>query len=430
MKTTRLELFEQVWVTPMTKLAKNFGCSDVGLRKACIKFEIPLPPQGHWQKLLYGKGFAKPEIPRPKYNPEIEINPVAIKVAREAHQRDKAIEEALEKSPEQKLKPLKDLTKLHPLTNNIYDLATRYQQAIEKHRKNGNSRYRFLGDDMPYEDKGRFHYRPSDGCIPICASFSTMFRSLKILDPILKAWADEGYKFLFEEKDRYRQKEFAIEKDGEKMYINIREGYSKTSLSIKSQKLLEKLDVYSGDYRNYPNGVIYFEIKHEFKYYPEIFKDQKRIKLEQQMDLVLNYILEAPSDIKAERERRHREQVEYERKKAIRIHNENIVTSQHAQLDKALQESKLIQELRELENYLISIEATTNDFSDQEKRYAEHWLNIVRHFAEEKHPLKKRVNLFKKLATEPEDPYKYYWAKEEKSYVGITEDEDADEEDY
>jgi ribosomal protein S8 len=63
-----------------------------------------------------------------------------------------------------------------------------------------------------------------------------MFRSLKILDPILKALADEGYIFLFEEKDRYRQKEFAIEKDGEKMYINIREGYSKTSLSIKSQK--------------------------------------------------------------------------------------------------------------------------------------------------------------------------------------------------
>ena len=93
------------------------------------------------------------------------------------------------------------------------------------------------------------------------------------------------------------------------MYINIREGYSKTSLSIKSQKLLEKLDVYSGDYRNYPNGVIYFEIKHEFKYYPEIFKDQKRIKLEQQMDLVLNYLLEAPSDIKGERERRYREQV-------------------------------------------------------------------------------------------------------------------------
>jgi hypothetical protein len=243
---------------------------------------------------------------------------------------------------------------------------------------------------MPYEDKGRFYYRPSDGCIPICASFSTIFRSLKILDPILKALADEGYKFLFEEKDYYRQKEFVLEKDGEKIYINIREGYSKTNLSVKSQKLLEKLDVYSGDYRHSANGIIYFEIKHEFKYYPEIFKDQKRIKLEQQMDLVLNYLLEAPGNIKAERERRHREQIEYERKKVIRIHNENIVTSQRAQLDKALQESKIIQELRDLENYLISIEAATNDFSDQEKRYAEHWLNIVRHFAEEKHPLKKQ----------------------------------------
>ena len=430
MKTTRLELFEQVWVTPMTKLAKNFGCSDVGLRKACVKFEIPLPPQGHWQKLLYGKGFTKPKISRPKYNPDIEINPVAVKAAKEAHQRDKAIEEALEKSPEQTLKPLSDFSKLHPLTKTIYDRAIRYQQAIEKHRKNGNSRYRSLDDDMPYEDKGRFHYRPSDGCIPICASFPTLFRSLKILDPILKALADEEYKFSFEEKDRYRQKEFVLEKDGEKIYINIREGYSKTNLSVKSQNLLEKLDVYSGDYRHSANGIIYFEIKHEFKYYPEIFKDQRRIKLEQQMDLVLNYLLETPSDIKSERERRHKEHLEYERKRAIRIHNENIATSQHAQLDKALQESKLIKELQDLDSYLVNIETALKDFSDEEKIYAAHWLNIVRRLAEEKHPLKKRLNLFKKLAAEPEDPYKYYWAKEEKAYESISEDEVSDNENY
>jgi hypothetical protein len=31
---TRQELYDLVWATPMVKLAKEFGLSDVGLRKA------------------------------------------------------------------------------------------------------------------------------------------------------------------------------------------------------------------------------------------------------------------------------------------------------------------------------------------------------------------------------------------------------------
>jgi len=32
---TRQELYDFVWSTPMTKLAKDFGLSDVGLAKIC-----------------------------------------------------------------------------------------------------------------------------------------------------------------------------------------------------------------------------------------------------------------------------------------------------------------------------------------------------------------------------------------------------------
>ena len=32
------------WATPMVKLAKEFGLSDVGLRKTCVKHDIPTPP--------------------------------------------------------------------------------------------------------------------------------------------------------------------------------------------------------------------------------------------------------------------------------------------------------------------------------------------------------------------------------------------------
>ena len=44
MEKTRQELFELVWSMPMTKLSKQFEFSDVGLRKICVKHQIPPSP--------------------------------------------------------------------------------------------------------------------------------------------------------------------------------------------------------------------------------------------------------------------------------------------------------------------------------------------------------------------------------------------------
>ena len=60
MKMTRKELFDKARELPMTKLTKEFGHSDVSLRKTCVKNQTP--PQGHWQKLSFGKGFSKPSF--------------------------------------------------------------------------------------------------------------------------------------------------------------------------------------------------------------------------------------------------------------------------------------------------------------------------------------------------------------------------------
>ena len=51
MEKSRVELYELVWAKPMTHLAKELGLSDVGLRKICVKFGIPLPLRGHWARL-------------------------------------------------------------------------------------------------------------------------------------------------------------------------------------------------------------------------------------------------------------------------------------------------------------------------------------------------------------------------------------------
>ena len=48
---TRQELHDKVWMTPMQKLAMQFGLSDVGLAKLCRRHEIPLRGRGYWARV-------------------------------------------------------------------------------------------------------------------------------------------------------------------------------------------------------------------------------------------------------------------------------------------------------------------------------------------------------------------------------------------
>lgn len=63
---TRDELYERVWGAPLRTIAAEIGVSDVGLRKACVKSQVPLPQQGYWAKLEAGKPAIRIKLgPRP-----------------------------------------------------------------------------------------------------------------------------------------------------------------------------------------------------------------------------------------------------------------------------------------------------------------------------------------------------------------------------
>ena len=63
-KLTREELYALVWDRPMTRLAKEFGLSDVALHKICRKHEIPTPPLGYWAKKAHGKPVTNTPLPK------------------------------------------------------------------------------------------------------------------------------------------------------------------------------------------------------------------------------------------------------------------------------------------------------------------------------------------------------------------------------
>jgi len=60
----RKELYDLVWAQPVTKVAKQFGVSDVAIAKACRKLKVPLPGRGYWARKQ--NGYAVQTVPLPK----------------------------------------------------------------------------------------------------------------------------------------------------------------------------------------------------------------------------------------------------------------------------------------------------------------------------------------------------------------------------
>lgn len=58
----RQKLFDEVWATSVKTLAKEYGLSDVGLRKICVTLDVPMPPRGYWAKFAAGKSIPKPVL--------------------------------------------------------------------------------------------------------------------------------------------------------------------------------------------------------------------------------------------------------------------------------------------------------------------------------------------------------------------------------
>jgi hypothetical protein len=62
-RLSRKELYELVWSEPLKRLAPRFGISDVALKKACSRAEVPTPGLGHWAKKVAGKSMPQVSLP-------------------------------------------------------------------------------------------------------------------------------------------------------------------------------------------------------------------------------------------------------------------------------------------------------------------------------------------------------------------------------
>jgi len=60
---TRQELYDLVWKESLTAISKRLNISYPHLRKICFAMNVPVPPNGHWSKLRFGKAVEIAELP-------------------------------------------------------------------------------------------------------------------------------------------------------------------------------------------------------------------------------------------------------------------------------------------------------------------------------------------------------------------------------
>jgi hypothetical protein len=111
---TRRELYDLVWATPMVKLAKEFGLSDVGLRKTCVKHDIPTPPLGYWAKLTFGKPVKRLPLEPPREGVTDRVLVSVFAPVELPHAITKTATSALERVPAVIVVPHDPPTRFHP----------------------------------------------------------------------------------------------------------------------------------------------------------------------------------------------------------------------------------------------------------------------------------------------------------------------------
>jgi hypothetical protein len=162
-EVAREQLYAEVWATPMIKLAKKYGLSDVGLRKACKRNNIPTPPAGYWAKLAHGKKVKNPKLPSMDDAPPIRFqisasDNMGLKDSALAAETEKLL--AFEAQAENRIVVPEEAGTLHPFT-----------EEIKADRRPEDAKTRFLLDvSKPY-----------------------LSRALRVADALIRALDARGY---------------------------------------------------------------------------------------------------------------------------------------------------------------------------------------------------------------------------------------------
>lgn len=405
MEKTRSELFDLVWKTPMVHLSKQLNLSDVGLKKICQKHGIPLPARGHWTRKQLGQEDPRPDLPYSNHNPVINFPDEA--QAEKNKSMGRMVKIAKSQSEAERF--TKTIDQLHDLRCiRTAEAIKAFIKGLEKKEGRTFDSVKDAPTKWPPTNLFTFSYFYSrEEQIPIVATAKNAIRALCIADEIIGRLEKLGIEVVLEPRRNDARFDLKVKKERASYEIDFRETWTKASKTPALNKL-HKLDSGHENWRDYievPKGILCINLGGR---YGRSINDT-RLRLEHQIDKVVEIIVKKlDDDIKWKEECDARER-EYERKKAIRLHNERIIADQDQQYEIAIKECERFASHQQLREYLLVVEDAIARLPENKQQIGRDWIELVRSKLREKDPIDKRVNKFRSLRKNGPEKSGQYW---------------------
>ncbi len=347
MKTqyTRTEIFDLLWDTPTTKVAKQLGISDVALTKWCAKHDIPKPPLGYWAKKEHGKSVPQKPTLTPWKSGESE----PVYCAQDPNLKPASFPLSAELSV--KLTNALSLPVISVTTNGDIPLGTitrRTSKALD--RKPDANGFLFGKNDT-------FNVRVSQGCKD---------RVIHILNALELSLTAIGVKWVQSEKRQGVSGEFA----DEAIVFSIVEAYSRTE-HIEKHPTYDWMNQRTYTYQFLGNLKIAIEGYYEGR---KSWGDGKTQRLEEKLPQVIEGFIAAAEAMRRRTEEIRAQRIRWEEEAAIRREKERIAFEQQQFLEGALKEAKAWSESSLLRQYVAHLRDLVSASKTELTEYGENWL--------------------------------------------------------
>jgi len=366
MEVHRETLYEEVWETPLSRLApEKYGVSDVGLRKVCEKLHVPTPPRGYWAKRQHGKDPPKDPLPDlPEDAPEAHTFDSAEPSASEDNgsQEDDGEDSRVEAPPIE----IPEIT-VDPHLKNPHPLVRNARSALK---------------DAQPDTYGRV--QASTGkTVSVSVSPSETGRALRILDALAKGAESVGWTVRGASEGKHGASHFVIA--DEEVPVRI------TERTTREEKPESERSFLDSKYRYFPTGQfrLEFPFDHPKPWGQKKWRDTETRDLEDVLPSILGRAHEAAFGVKERREERRQFQRKVQKKAEKREERHRRRAKEKRRREALEEEATRWSKARSLREYIreVNSRAEREELAPQKRKEVEEWLEWAEAHADRIDPL-------------------------------------------
>lgn len=384
----RSELYKKVWATPIVRLAKELGISDVGLAKACRRHAIPVPPRGYWAKLSAGKNPTEIPLPAPELDVFVQFatsdpDEQARQRAMAQHRANLLEARAAEASNMTPVEFAKTLEGAHPLVRTTHKYCERIPRLIERSRRSSYSWATANSEDHPPPEQHGRYSLSRKGCLNIVASLEAMDWILLFHATLFRGFLEGGMKIAQREEQKDRSSGRAdgpaieIWFDDEVLTLKFSEGYRRVRLTPKELEEKRKETAWAREFEMRPSGIFTLSIEGTEYQARKSWQGSKE-KLEGQVNEVIQTAFHLAARLPQLRSERKDREANARREEELRAQERRRREARDDQLTQAFAMMEADARVKQLYAFLDRLEKSCRELSPPYDERAKVWIDVIK----------------------------------------------------